>query len=80
MDLGSGGGAPVRAYESGDNACGSSLDNDYDRRILPSFRLMSEQQLDTEFWNLSEQSRLPVGIMPHISYSEALKRRNYTQI
>lgn len=72
MDLGHSGSHPERAYESGSQACSSSLDKDYSSRIFPSFKLLSELNLSTRFWNLSAQSRLPASIIPHMSFEQAL--------
>ncbi|MDG1300300.1 MAG: hypothetical protein P8R37_01775 [Opitutae bacterium] len=74
MDLGHVGPYPERAYESGSKACSSSLDKDYSSRIYPSFKLLSELNLSSEFWNLSAQSRLPMSVIPHISFEQALSR------
>jgi len=73
MDLGSSSNQPIRAYESGPNACSSSLDEDFDHSILPSFKIINQQKnLTSNFWNLSVQSKLPESIIPKISLETAL--------
>ncbi len=72
MDLGCSPNQPIRAYESGPNATSSSLDQDFETFILPSFTLMSQQTTTSQFWNLSPNSRLPSKIMPKVSFNEII--------
>jgi len=72
MDLGSGSGNQIRAYETGDKARPSSLASSYEKSILPAFSLMASLDLSTQFWNLSAQSRLPAELIPKISFDQAL--------
>ena len=77
MDLGNPKGQPIRAYESGAQACVSSLDKDYEATILPSFQFLSQLNLSTRVWNLSLNSRLPDDVIPKLSYEDAL---NYEEV
>ena len=72
MDLGTSGGGPIRAYETGEQARPSSLSNSYHKSILPAFQLLSTLDLSTRFWNLSAQSRLPDEVIPKISFHQSL--------
>lgn len=74
MDLGSSTNQAIRAYESGDQACPSSLDQDYNRSILPAFQFLSELNLPTQFLNVSPDSRLPDTVLQKISFEDALQR------
>lgn len=71
MDLGSTKGK-VRSYESGNDARPTSIDTDYDKYILPAFKLLAKQKLSTQFWNLSPTSRLPESVMPRKPFDQAL--------
>lgn len=67
VDLNSAGG---RFYETGAQALPTSLDEDFDDYILPSFKLMSEGVVKPgkfEVYNLSSASRLPHQVVPKIS-------------
>lgn len=58
-----------RFYEQGHAALPSSLDEDYDGYILPSFRLVADKVLPRagmRLYNLSPSSRLPEDIAPKI--------------
>ena len=58
-----------RFYEKGHAALPSSLDEDYEEYILPSFRLVAEKVLPStgmRLYNLSSNSRLPEDIAPKI--------------
>lgn len=62
-----------RFYEndhSNNSPCG--LDQHYHTRILPSFKLMSEKVIGDDFrvYNLSDASRLPDEVVPHLSLEE----------
>ncbi len=72
MDLGNPQGQPIRAYESGPQACNSSLFKDYEKTILPSFQFLSQLNLPTRVWNLSLNSRLPNDVIPKLSFENAL--------
>jgi Kdo-III transferase WaaZ len=70
VDFNSGAG---RFYESGAHALPSSLDEDYDKLILPSFKFMSDKIVKAskfEVYNLSLSSRLPMSVVPKIEASE----------
>lgn len=70
MDLRQGGG---RFYESGKHALPSSLDEDFDDYILPSFRLMAKEvvrKTGLKVYNLSAESRLPDAVVPKIGVAE----------
>ncbi len=63
-----------RFYETAGRAispCG--LDDHYERRILPSLKLMAERVVDEHFavYNLSPTSRIPASVIPKISVDEA---------
>lgn len=61
-----------RFYESGDGAYRSSLDDDYDKVILPSFRLVARKIIRAggfEVYNLSASSRVPASVFPKIDIS-----------
>lgn len=58
-----------RFYEKGGAALPSSLDEDYEEYILPSFRLVADKvlpQSGMRLYNLSSSSRLPEDIAPKI--------------
>lgn len=62
-----------RFYEtSASNHSPCGLDQHYHTRILPSFKLMSEKVMGDEFrvYNLSDTSRLPDEIVPHVSLAQ----------
>jgi KDO transferase-3 len=73
MDLGHGGGRP-RCYGEGDTPRPSGLERDYERFILPSFRLLQRAAVTDSFrvFNLSPVSRLPADVLPRLSLDEAL--------
>jgi len=79
MDLGHSADQPVRAYESGAQACNSSLDKDYLTTILPSFEFLKKTMMDSSsqfrVWNISPQSRLPDEVIPKITYEQALNHQ-----
>lgn len=62
-----------RFYETGDYALPSSLDDDYMKLILPSFKFMASRIIKVdrfEVYNLSLKSRLPSDVVPKIKISE----------
>ena len=61
-----------RFYEEGEVSALSTLDINYERFILPSFKLLSEKVVDNSFsvFNLSENSRLPNNLISKISFLE----------
>lgn len=66
--------ASGRFYENGDGVvspCG--LDHYFDRRILPSLRLMADRVVGNRFavYNLSPTSRIPDSVIPKITIDEA---------
>jgi KDO transferase-3 len=70
FDLSSGKG---RFYEASEECLKSSLDEDYDKYIMPCFRLMSRYIVESprfQVFNLSADSRLPHYIVPKISISD----------
>jgi KDO transferase-3 len=73
MDLGHGEGRP-RCYGEGETPRPSGLERDYERFILPSFRLLQKITATEEFrvFNLSPVSRLPADVLPRLSLDEAL--------
>jgi KDO transferase-3 len=73
MDLGYGGGRP-RCYGEGEAPRPSGLERDYERFILPSFRLLQRITATDEVrvFNLSPVSRLPADVLPRLSLDEAL--------
>lgn len=73
MDLGFNAQGEQRAYESGDNARPSKLDESYHISIEPAFKLMASIDINTRFWNLSENSRLPSSIIPKASFHQAIR-------
>ena len=79
MDLGSSGAAHARSYESGKNARPTTIDRDYEKDILPAFRLLSTLQLTTKFYNLSTRSRLPESVMPKLTFDKALETTSSPQ-
>lgn len=72
MDLSSGAASHVRSYETGKDARPTTIDQDYETAILPSFQLLSSLDLTTKFYNLSINSRLPDSAMPKLTFDEAL--------
>jgi hypothetical protein len=66
MDLGSSNRSPQRAYDEGGKPRPTTLNKDYEKEILPAFKYMSEQRLDTKFLNHSENSRLPHDVIPKL--------------
>lgn len=67
MDLRQGGG---RFYEKGEAALPSSLDEDFEQYILPSFALMARKILPRtgmQVFNLSRVSRMPERVIPKIT-------------
>lgn len=79
MDLGSSGAAHARSYESGKNARPTTIDRDYEKDILPAFRLLSTLELTTKFYNLSTRSRLPESVMPKLTFDKALETTSSPQ-
>ncbi len=73
MDLGASGNQ-VRFYDEASSSRPSMLDQDYDRWILPSFQVLSQNlnRLGLEVYNLSPCSRLPENVLPRISFEQAL--------
>jgi len=66
MDLRQNGG---RFYEKGAAALPSSLDEDFEQYILPSFQLMAKKiapKTGLQVFNLSSESRLPASVVPKI--------------
>lgn len=66
--------AAGRFYETAGRAvspCG--LDEAYERRILPSLKLMAERVVDERFavYNLSATSRIPESVIPKVTFDEA---------
>lgn len=66
--------AAGRFYETAGRAvspCG--LDEAYERRILPSLKLMADRVVDERFavYNLSSTSRIPESVIPKVSIDEA---------
>ena len=62
-----------RFYEQGDEALPSTLDNDFDEYILPSFHHMAEKIVspgEFEVFNMSDDSRLPASVVPRLSLAE----------
>lgn len=62
-----------RFYEAGEKAIPSTLDEDYDDYILPSFALTREKaflERGVRVFNLSANSRLPHSVVPKISMDE----------
>lgn len=73
LDLGSPKGE-TRFYEHGKTAMPSHLDRDYERAILPSFKIVGElckQQL-LQVYNLSPISRLPSSIIPKKNFDDVI--------
>lgn len=59
-----------RFYEQGDAALPSRLDVDFEKRILPSFKLMADRVVKKgrfEVFNLSLDSRIPGDVIPKIN-------------
>lgn len=71
MDLNSGSRA-ARFYESGTSARPTTISKDFENEILPAFKLLTELNLTTKFWNLSQNSRLPESILKKISLEESI--------
>ncbi|MBO9484361.1 hypothetical protein [Salinisphaera sp. G21_0] len=61
-----------RFYESGSNAIASTLDESFDRFIVPSFKFLSKvsQLKNIKFYNLSINSRLDNSILEKRSVSD----------
>lgn len=62
-----------RFYETpGSNHSPCGLDQHFQTRILPSFRLMAEKVVGDDFkvYNLSDASRLPEDVVPHITLAQ----------
>lgn len=62
-----------RFYETGAAALPSSLDEDFDDYILPSFRVVAEQVMprySLKLFNLSRDSRLPASVVPKVDPTE----------
>ncbi|MFV3371529.1 lipopolysaccharide core biosynthesis protein [Pseudomonas sp. NY15435] len=58
-----------RFYETGAAALPSSLDEDFEDYILPSFRIVAEQvssRYPLRLFNLSPDSRLPASVVPKV--------------
>lgn len=67
MDLRQAGG---RFYEKGSGALPSSLDEDFEQYILPSFQLMAKKiapRTGLRVFNLSTDSRMPDSVVPKLS-------------
>ncbi|MBO9551989.1 lipopolysaccharide biosynthesis protein [Pseudomonas sp.] len=63
-----------RFYEtSGQAVSRCHLDEAYERRILPSLKLMAEQVVDEHFavYNLSATSRIPGAVIPKVTLDQA---------
>ena len=72
MDLSADASGAIRAYEQGQNARPSNLDESYESSILPAFQLLASLPLTTTFRNLSPHSRLPHDVMPKTDFRSAL--------
>ena len=62
-----------RFYETGAAALPSSLDEDFEDYILPSFRIVAEQvspRYPLRLFNLSPLSRLPASVVPKIETTQ----------
>lgn len=62
-----------RFYEAGAAALPSSLDEDFDDYILPSFRILAEKvmpRFSLRLFNLSQDSRLPASVVPKVEPTE----------
>ncbi|WP_447753960.1 lipopolysaccharide core biosynthesis protein [Pseudomonas nicosulfuronedens] len=62
-----------RFYETGAAALPSSLDEDFDDYILPSFRIVAEKvapRHPLRLFNLSQGSRLPASVVPKVELTE----------
>lgn len=58
-----------RFYETGAAALPSSLDEDFDDYILPSFRIVAEKvapRYSLKVYNLAQNSRLPASVLPKV--------------
>ena len=58
-----------RFYEVGEGCLSSSLNEDYDKYILPSFSLMARRVVSPgrfEVFNLSKDSRMPARVIPKV--------------
>jgi KDO transferase-3 len=68
-----------RFYEQPQNALPTTLDEDFNKFILPSFKIMKENIIDKEdfkVFNLSPDSRMPASVLPKIDleqFNELLK-------
>lgn len=62
-----------RFYEQGEKALPSTLDEDFEDYILPSFRLVAEKVLSRHglrLFNVSAASRLPASVVPKIDLAQ----------
>lgn len=62
-----------RFYEAGRGALGTSLDEDFEKYILPSFKWMSRRVMNNEnfqVFNMSLGSRMPSSVLPKLSEAE----------
>ncbi|MDR3054443.1 MAG: hypothetical protein LBU53_03455 [Zoogloeaceae bacterium] len=73
-----------RFYEQPENALPTTLDEDFDKFILPSFKIMKDNIIDKEnfkVFNLSPDSRMPDSVLPKIDLDqldELLKNTDYS--
>jgi KDO transferase-3 len=70
VDLNQNAGRFYESKHSNVSPCG--LDRYFESRILPSFKLISEHVVNSEFavYNLSSSSRLPVSVVPFKGLAE----------
>ncbi len=70
VDLDENAGRFYETAESNHSPCG--LDQHFETRILPSFKLMSEKVVGDDFrvYNLSDASRLPEDVVPYVTLAE----------
>lgn len=62
-----------RFYETGESALSSSLDEDFEDYILPSFKIVAEEvscRRSFDVFNLSMKSRLPSSVVPKVGLSQ----------
>lgn len=61
-----------RCYEQGEQALQSRLDEDFDDYILPSFKILADRVVSTDFqvFNLSHCSKLPGELIPGIALDQ----------
>lgn len=71
VDLNQAAGRFYETAEAGKSPCG--LDQHYERRILPSMKLMADRVVDEQFavYNLSAASRIPTSVIPKITADQA---------